>query len=668
MADFDPRDIVTLNLKYGTGATPRKVLAFSELCAKVLFASQKSLKPEKLRNRIATALGVQRIAEPPVQQGLSLLESLGKAARRGQRWELTAPAREAIRQEIDRSHEDVSGVLRRHFPADLDQVVLTRWFKEAGASVFGQYGDEWVASVCRGTRQGALKLKPIGRLLAPATRKHKLQDQAGKLEAGFLAFLRSEDLVDQAHLMALGQAMFSARLVAADIGADPITLEEFRGATVILDTNLVFAITLEDHRVGKSVGALARALQQIQAKAVFLRPTRDEYERAVMGVRRQVLSMLDAFPLDLILDAQSDVVSTARSRGCKSREDYERFFDALGQFPTTVASGTPLSLLEDQEVARSIGAGEVDIRLKQRIRGLAAQLRPDWRRREKRESSLQHDASLIHVTEDERSRQSKCWVLSLDRSLQACAVERAGPHAMPTVLSVDALVEILAVEGAGPTVNPTDFAPLLARIIVNECAPPPSTYTIEDLQWLYTINEGVAELPATDAKDIVAIVAKARVEGAKVTDTQLQLRVNRALQVKREATEQRLRDAQARAQGAEQEVAEERRSRRALEEELVGHKTKEFRKQALIQLLRRLSWRVPGAVLCGITVWIIAQWLVSGIAIKQAIVNLSGFLGLAVGTWRFIWAPVRQYNAEVKAAEKRARNHVYGGTEREVSE
>jgi hypothetical protein len=94
-------------------------------------------------------------------------------------------------------------VLNRHFPKIIDDETLAQWFKEAAASVFGQYGDEWVASVCRGTRQGVLKLKPLKRLLAPATKKHRLEAHAEKIEAGFLAFLRSENTADHGYLMSL---------------------------------------------------------------------------------------------------------------------------------------------------------------------------------------------------------------------------------------------------------------------------------------------------------------------------------------------------------------------------------------------------------------------------------------------------------------------------------
>ncbi len=658
MPELDPRDLVTINLKYGSAATPRKTLAFSQLCAKVLYPVDRPLDAGKLRNKIATTLGVHKISEQPVVEGLMLLEGLGKVTRHAHKWQLTDNAREEIENDIARSKSELDGLLRRHFPSAIDRTLLVSWFNEAAARVFGQFGDEWVAAVCRGTRQSVSRLKPLRTLLGPSTRKYKLEEHAGALEAGFLEFLRSEEIPDQGVLMSLGQAMFSARLVAADIGADPITLEEFRAATILLDTNLLFAIALEDHRLAKSVRALGRAFNSIGAKAIYVRPTKEEFDRAVSWIRRQLLPLVETFPNELIAGVHNDFVATARSRGCRTREDYERFFTELSLLPTELSLDTPLSMMEDPEIARAITRGEEDTRLKQRIKALAAQIRPEWRRREKPDASLQHDAALMHVTEGERTRGAKFWVLSLDRSLQACAVERAGPHSMPAVVSVDALVEILAADGAGPSVDPTDFAPLIARIIVNECAPPAGTYTVEDLQWMYSINEGVAELSADDAKDIARVVAKARVEGARVGDAQLALKVNRLFQVKRREAEERLQDALERARGAEVDVGREREEKAALQRELVRHRTRDIVRTARRRLALRLAWRIPVALAGATSLWWLVVWLARSMEHRDVVASGLSLLGCAAALWKLGSRPISEYRAEVKVAQERAQREV----------
>lgn len=663
MEVIDPRDLVTLNLKYASAAKPLRTLAFAQLAAKVLYLADKEVDARKLANKIAHILGVQRVSEVSVGEGLAFLRDAGKATESRGKWVLAPAARTEIEADVEQARSVTSGLLARHFPATLDPSKLRAWFLESTAKVFGQYGDEWVNSVCRGTRQGTGKLQPLAALLRPLARQYTLQDALEPLVNGFLAFLRSDDLADQQQLMALGQAMFSARLVAADIGADPITLEEFRDAIVLLDTNLIFAIVLEDHRLARSVKALARALKRIGVKPHYLRTTAEEYGRALSGVQRQLLPIVDMYPSEVLVETQNDFASTARLRGCKSRDDYERFFTSLHDMPTQMCDGVPLTLLEDEVIAKELDAGGKDTALKKRIQKLALERRPEWGKKPKSDPSLAHDAGLLHVTEGERTRHAKCWVLSLDRSLQTCAVQRAGPHSLPAVLSVDALVEILAVNEAGPGIDPSDFAPLLSRIILNECAPPTNTYTIEDLHWLRNINESVGELSADATKEIARVVAKARVEGTPVTDPQLQLRVNRMFQAKREEAERRLQDAHERARSAEGVAAQERAGRNAAQDELVRLKTAGRRRAAWGRLIKRALLRGAIAAVSAVAIGRLTWWLASGQESRALVTAALTVLSLFGGSLAWVWRPWREFRAEMGSAERGAKEDVYGGAD-----
>ncbi len=609
MAQLDPRDIVTLNLKYASAAKPLRTLAFAQLAAKVLFLAGGSLGVSKLAKRIAATLAVARVSSGSVLEGLQLLRDLGQATEEDQRWSLTETAHKDIQRHIDAADSDLEAVLRRHFPQSVDQPTLRLWFNESSAKVFGQYGDDWVASVCKGVKPVSTRIQPLAKLLGPVARKRRLEDHLSVLSEGYLAFLLSQDVADQQYLMSIGQAMFSARLVAADVGADPLTLDEFRDARIILDTNLAFAVALEDHRLGRSVRALARALQRIGAKPCYLRITLDEYGRALAGARRAILPIVELYPAQLVGETRDDFVSAACSQGAKTAEDFGRFFDSLRDPPRELASGVPVSIHEDEQVDGAIKTGEADEALKRRIQALANQMRPVWRQKTKSAGSLNHDAALIHVAERERQLGEKCWILSLDRSLNASGVERAGPHGMPPAISADALVEILAVNGAGPGVEASDFAPLLARMIINECAPPSNTFAIEDLRWLRNINEAVGELSADDTREIVRVVAKARAEGTPVSDPQLQLKVNRMFQLKRQEKEQAIADAQARAREAETLTGEERSAREEAEAELVKLYAADIVRSAWKELYLKLAWRIPVALAIGVAVWSVGRWL-----------------------------------------------------------
>lgn len=209
----------------------------------------------------------------------------------------------------------------------------------------------------------------------------------------------------------------------------------------------------------------------------------------------------------------------------------------------------------------------------------------------KSELALNHDAFMLHAVDFIRDQGEKCWILSLDKTLQACDLKRVGPHGMPTVLSVDALIEILAVNSAGPGLDSSNFAPLLSNIILNQCLPPIDTYTTEDLHWLLSINERAADLPPEETKEIVKEITRARLSGKTIKDSKLQLRVNRMFQEKRQNISQKLEEARERVKKAEREAEKEKALRQERENQIIKMKAEEVIRSEKWKLAKRLAFR-----------------------------------------------------------------------------
>jgi len=172
--EFDPKDIVTINLKYASTAKPLKLLAFAQLSSKVLYLAQSPMTIGQLQHTIATTLGVSKISESSVRDGLSFLQDERRVTESANRWELTSTARNDIGRDVEQSHIALARVLERHFPSSIEPLPLKNWFKESSARIFGQFGDKWVASVCRDTKHAASRMQPLTGLLKPVTNKYKL--------------------------------------------------------------------------------------------------------------------------------------------------------------------------------------------------------------------------------------------------------------------------------------------------------------------------------------------------------------------------------------------------------------------------------------------------------------------------------------------------------------
>ncbi len=73
METLDIKDLVAVNLKYGSSAKPLKILAFAQLSAKALFLTTDFQKIEIITSGIVKLIGVKKISESLVEEGLNYL-------------------------------------------------------------------------------------------------------------------------------------------------------------------------------------------------------------------------------------------------------------------------------------------------------------------------------------------------------------------------------------------------------------------------------------------------------------------------------------------------------------------------------------------------------------------------------------------------------------------
>lgn len=645
MAEFDRRDIVTINLKYGSSLKPLKTLAFAQLIAKALFLGDKPLAISDLSREVIRLIGIKNISEELIKQGLDYLKEINKVTIRNNEWSLNQEAKTEIAKELDSARFHIKGVLRRHFPSTIEEKKLKNWFKEASANFFGYYGDEWVSAISKKIdKKIFLKGKTIDELLQPSIKNHGLEGIKQLLIDGFVGFLSSEDNSDQQYLMVISQAMFSARLIAADVGADPITVQELRDAKFILDTNVLLSIALESSVMAKSVFSLEEALKYINASLIYLYMTKEEYGRALSGNKDQILNLVKIYQNEVLKDAANDFISTANARGCKSRDDYETFFRSLVEVPKNLPSGYKIEMEDDGEIEKIRKIAEEDKVLKDEIQKCALKVRARWRG-PKSDRALNHDSTILHVAEFIKTEGKKCWVLSLDKSLHTCAVSHAGPHEIPILLSVSALIEILAINNAGPELDATNFAPLLSKIILSECMPLHNTYIIQDLLALHKINEKAAELPPEDVRELVKEVTKARIEGKTIDSTALQLKINRMYQESTMHITEKLADARKRAEVAEEALKIER-------QRIISDKITNVRIAARKKLTRKLVFGSVLTTIIAISVFLVYKWFFTGSVKNEIIGYVLGVTCYVIEAFRILPGAISDYRKECSEADR----------------
>jgi len=637
------QQLTAVNLRYSTTARSLKTMAFADLASKALLLLETPQTVERVSQKIAELISVRSVSYEFAERGLKELKNDRKAEVSNNKWKLCDTTCNEIKKEVSSTFMTVKGILDRHFPRNIEANKLFDWFNDAIADFFIYNGDEWVQSVCKGTQNFSKNVKTSDEILASSIRRHRLEKCTSELKNSFRGFLASNDLEDQRYLTKVGFAMFSARLVAADVGADPITLDELRSATFLLDTNFLFALQLESSRLADSLEILGRAMQAIGAKLAYLNETRDEYGRVWAGKRAEILRLLEIYPSQVVVGTDDDFISAAIARKCVNKEDFELFFQSLCDLPRQTPEGPEITLLDDEEILKETERAKDDNNLKNAIQKWCLRLRPIWHRQPKSNSALGHDASLIYVVELEKKSGNKIFILTLDRSLQACCAERGGRHEVPPAIYLEGLIQILAANNAGPDLDATNFAPLLISILHKRCVPPEHMYSTQDLHWLYGIQRNVASFKPEKIKKIALEVTKARLAGKTANDEKLQLTVNRLYQEEIQNTKRLVQESIDRARKAEEELEREKSKSIDLAKKLLDKENKEKLQKAKRKLIGVLSLRIPASIILALGAYFIVSLTLSGLQ-KENILNfIISFCTLVGSGYKFVKSPIKKY-------------------------
>ena len=522
-------DLVAIRLRFdGVSSGPLAVRAIGQLLAKRLFTAGSGVsksKPE-LVAEAGAALGVGRLGADGVDKAIAFLirEQLVKES--GGRYLLTPNAYAVIAADVARANKRVASILDRHFPGAIDRIALTGWFNAASAKFFGLYGSQWAALLQGKVSKDQVSAGRVSELLRDVTKHSVLNAHEEELVAGFHRFLSSSHPEDTEHQWSLGQSLLAAKLVAANIGPDPVTAESFRGATLLLDTNALMVAALERHTLSESLSLLAGALSNLGVSLAVIEETRDEYVRVMAARSRDLMTVARQYGRKVLEESSDPLIATAIARRCFTEDDFRRFADSLLDPPTTLGDRMPIEMASASNVRQWAEGAARDVNLKKDIGGTWAARRS----RKKSERAVEHDAALTGVVEGMHLAGQPASVLTLDRTMQEHAQKRAGAVSLPRWVSLDALIQVLAVDGAGPGMDATNYGPLLASIIRHQCEPALDTYTVEDLAAMVEVEERCAELPPDQVQSVALAVARKRLAGASRDDPELQLVVRRAFQ------------------------------------------------------------------------------------------------------------------------------------------
>lgn len=371
MSDTSPtlRELVAVNLRYDAGMASLNVRAVAQLLAKVLYAEgSKVSKPAKeLQKAAAKALGIGSISLSLVEEGLRFLDSIHLARESANRWLLTDKGFNDVGSDVASAARARASALERHFPQRLDKQKLEAWFLDAVVEFYGIYGNQWAAALARRAPRAGLTAPVLASLLDTANKRHGFVADAEVLESGFRHFLTSDDPEDERLQWSLGQSLLASQLVAANVGPDPISVKDFRDSVLILDTNVLVAIALQVHSKTPHIKGLAKALNQIGASVGRLDCTAAEYVRLIENKRPAVTRAAERYKPDVLEHSGDEFLHAALSRGCRSSDDFNAFFEDLLSLPSNLSEEMTIDVLDTPQIADAVNQGMADDTLKKSV-------------------------------------------------------------------------------------------------------------------------------------------------------------------------------------------------------------------------------------------------------------------------------------------------------------
>ena len=429
-----------------------------------------------------------------------------------------------IQVTLDESHNRLQRIIKIFEPFFSDSKIVEEWLIDAMMCFFGTFSDDWVSDLCYKADTIARQENSILDVIQKRTDNNKELHKQDKenLPKRFLQMIlmREPDVTN--FLWEYGTAAFSAKLIKNSYTTDDLTLETFKDSCCILDTNILMHIGLESSEYYTSFKVLENVFKEMGIKVGILYITQKEYLSAVRNKKEQVMNLV-AYDQKVLEASNDQYLKTAIKRGCKTEEDYERFFSCLEQVPEYIYEKSKIHLYDDDQVL------EDKITKAQSNETKLSELNSIYKSvtgKDKKDNALLHDVGLINGAHYLREK-GKYFILSQEVSVNTYAKKKPFVNELPIAMRIQTLLNVLALNGNAYIVN-DDYKSLFANMIRDGLQPNSDTFTIADLSIMLEKNEQISKLPPNNIIEIARHIHQKRLLGAP--DSQITMEMTRKIQ------------------------------------------------------------------------------------------------------------------------------------------
>jgi len=500
--------------------------AIAQIIVKMLYSNgNASMSAGDIKRELAKLNDGNRFDDTEIDEIIKDLENKEIRQRNG-RYYLSTSRTETIRKSLEESNTRQDQIIDRYFNGlNSSKEELKDWLSIIMRAFFETYSNEWISDISAHTNHISESADSIRLQVTRRTDSVDNLDSEDKkiLPSRFFSFVTSHDPEVDDYLWGYGTSAFASKLIRNRFGVDKLTMNAFKDSTCYLDTNVLLFIALES-KYADSFRAIEKVFLDLNIQPKYLYITQKEYENKIIAQKDITLSNFDRFGYDTISRSDDDFTQSALRLRCKTREDFERFFDFDLSIPQHVFNNLAIKLADnDAELVDVIERAQNDVRLIDELNTMFKEITGH----DKSQSSCRHDIGLLEGVRFLRNKpehsHDKFFIISDELSVNQYSKSKGTKNNLPLSLRVDTLINMLAVNNGGDTFDAADYKSLFANIIRMGLIPHKDTFSQEELFQLSQMNDRISTLPPEQVFDIAQQIHRLMLNGESESDLRRKL-------------------------------------------------------------------------------------------------------------------------------------------------
>lgn len=497
---------------------------YARLISIILYLGDE-LSEEEISHVLEKEVLKQRIPSASLAEGLALLKLNNVAKNRAGKWKLTEDITAELNKNIKETESKEARVLQKFFPRSIDQAKLRNWFLDTSSEYFSSQSERLVKMF--------IKKEPrelgVEELVKKTVKKHSLEKFSEDLLQGYKEFLSSDDSEVEDIIWNFMQSLLSTKLLVADISPDQISIDRYKGAKVVVDTNILLAIKLKSKKsINKSIKALSEAMQALDMELYVTEWTKQEYSNVCTAEKNNTKKIFNEYDLEIIQNTKGDFLRAALRSECENEEDIESLFKEISKLPAEFGELSIKEIDENDTSAIKIQNTRSDIALRGSIEEASKKNYVF-----KVKNALIHDTLLTKFVDSKRGEgESNYFVLTLDRSMEELALTWVNEKEDPTWINFVTLIQMLAINGTGSQFDSSNLAPLVKAFIEYQGYGKFQQFKKADLIFLTNCTDRIKELPNTKVVNILQKIHRKDITGiSKKEKNALELEIQREITI-----------------------------------------------------------------------------------------------------------------------------------------